>query len=436
MRLPTRLVPDCRSLLAGADLTLRPACLPGCRYLAPECCRAKWYPVSDVWAVGVMACYLLTGKQGLASSALCTVPRLLLVRYLRDSLIAFSLHSSFRRLPIPGPHVSKDARPGPHAAQVSPAGPAGARPAALSIRSRRRSRSRTLLFPVCCPPRCLPPWLQCAAAFALRSWIWRSPNSRHCPRRLAPSSRACWSKIRCRHAHSCRRHGSQHPQGHTSQRLAGSLRPAPASWFTPPDLHPTSHPVLLALQRPSAEEALRHPFLKGKKEDRAAGKPLDKTVVQRIQARSRRSHRPGCRRPSAPRMNQHPTTPWLHAQPHHPLLHAPMPDAPALFQPSLPPLTRSRLPGPAAAVSHPGVPAPRSLPAALRPELSVQAQRAGAHCRRPSGHAFHPRAHLPRRLGQAPRGRSRRSRPPACVACLGGRPLGWQLPRCCGQAVV
>lgn len=32
-----------------------------CRYLAPECCRAKWHPASDVWAVGVMACYLLTG---------------------------------------------------------------------------------------------------------------------------------------------------------------------------------------------------------------------------------------------------------------------------------------------------------------------------------------------------------------------------------------
>lgn len=31
------------------------------RYLAPECCRAKWYPQSDVWATGIMACYLLTG---------------------------------------------------------------------------------------------------------------------------------------------------------------------------------------------------------------------------------------------------------------------------------------------------------------------------------------------------------------------------------------
>jgi hypothetical protein len=38
------------------------------------------------------------------------------------------------------------------------------------------------------------------------------------------------------------------------------------------------------LQRPSAEEALRHPFLRGSKAERAAGKPLDKTVVQRIQA--------------------------------------------------------------------------------------------------------------------------------------------------------
>ena len=39
------------------------------RYLAPECCRAKWYPVSDVWAVGVMSCYLLTGKGSSAVQA-------------------------------------------------------------------------------------------------------------------------------------------------------------------------------------------------------------------------------------------------------------------------------------------------------------------------------------------------------------------------------
>ncbi len=31
------------------------------RYLAPEACRAKWYPASDVWSCGVMAAYLLTG---------------------------------------------------------------------------------------------------------------------------------------------------------------------------------------------------------------------------------------------------------------------------------------------------------------------------------------------------------------------------------------
>ncbi|GAB4824010.1 hypothetical protein N2152v2_011056 [Parachlorella kessleri] len=30
-------------------------------YLAPEACRAKWYPASDVWSCGVMAAYLLTG---------------------------------------------------------------------------------------------------------------------------------------------------------------------------------------------------------------------------------------------------------------------------------------------------------------------------------------------------------------------------------------
>lgn len=49
-----------------------PLLLPnlGCRYLAPECCRAKWHPRSDVWAVGVMACYLLTGARDAALSAL------------------------------------------------------------------------------------------------------------------------------------------------------------------------------------------------------------------------------------------------------------------------------------------------------------------------------------------------------------------------------
>lgn len=32
-----------------------------CRYLAPEVCRGKWFPASDVWACGIMAAYLLTG---------------------------------------------------------------------------------------------------------------------------------------------------------------------------------------------------------------------------------------------------------------------------------------------------------------------------------------------------------------------------------------
>ena len=31
-------------------------------YMAPEVCRAKWYPTSDVWAAGVMAAQMLTGK--------------------------------------------------------------------------------------------------------------------------------------------------------------------------------------------------------------------------------------------------------------------------------------------------------------------------------------------------------------------------------------
>lgn len=30
-------------------------------YLAPEACRAKWWPATDVWAAGVMAAYMLTG---------------------------------------------------------------------------------------------------------------------------------------------------------------------------------------------------------------------------------------------------------------------------------------------------------------------------------------------------------------------------------------
>jgi calcium-dependent protein kinase len=30
-------------------------------YLAPEACRGKWWPATDVWACGIMAAYMLTG---------------------------------------------------------------------------------------------------------------------------------------------------------------------------------------------------------------------------------------------------------------------------------------------------------------------------------------------------------------------------------------
>ncbi|EFN55463.1 hypothetical protein CHLNCDRAFT_35404, partial [Chlorella variabilis] len=120
-------------------------------YLAPECCRAKWYPVSDVWAVGVMACYLLTGAYPFLDRMSPKMPDL--VRTLRSIC--------FEELDLAQPQFQ-----------------------ALS------EEARTF--------------------------------------------------------------------------IQGLLVKDP-------------------LQRPSAEEALRHPFLKGKKEDRAAGKPLDKTVVQRIQ---------------------------------------------------------------------------------------------------------------------------------------------------------
>ncbi len=36
-------------------------------------------------------------------------------------------------------------------------------------------------------------------------------------------------------------------------------------------------------QRPTARQALNHPWLKGSAADRTHGKALDKTVVQRIQ---------------------------------------------------------------------------------------------------------------------------------------------------------
>ncbi|KAL4458324.1 hypothetical protein ABPG75_013189 [Micractinium tetrahymenae] len=120
-------------------------------YLAPECCRAKWHSVSDVWAVGVMACYLLTGAYPFMDRVSPKMPDL--ARTLRS--ICFE-ELDLGRKEFEG--LSDDAR-----------------------------------------------------AF-IRALLVKDP-----------------------------------------------------------------------LKRPSAEEALRHPFLRGSAEDRASGKPLDKTVVQRIQ---------------------------------------------------------------------------------------------------------------------------------------------------------
>ena len=33
-----------------------------CRYLAPEACRGKFEPATDVWAVGAMTAQMLTGE--------------------------------------------------------------------------------------------------------------------------------------------------------------------------------------------------------------------------------------------------------------------------------------------------------------------------------------------------------------------------------------
>ncbi|KAL4423096.1 hypothetical protein ABPG77_004779 [Micractinium sp. CCAP 211/92] len=121
-------------------------------YLAPECCRAKWYPASDVWAVGVMACYLLAGAY-------------------------------------------------PFLDRVSPKMPDLAR--------------------------------------TLRS--------------------ICFEELDL---------GRREFEG-----LSGDARAFIQALL-----------VKDPLKRPSAEEALKHPFLRGSAGNRAAGKPLDQTVVQRIQA--------------------------------------------------------------------------------------------------------------------------------------------------------
>ena len=45
-------------------------------YLAPEACRGRWYPSTDVWACGVMAAYMLTGHYPFIDRASPAMPDL------------------------------------------------------------------------------------------------------------------------------------------------------------------------------------------------------------------------------------------------------------------------------------------------------------------------------------------------------------------------
>lgn len=70
---------------------------------------------------------------------------------------------------------------------------------------------------------------------------------------------------------------------------AGSTVAASPTPQPPNQPHPLPPPPHTHCQRPTADEALRHPFLSGGREgvaDRGAGRPLDKQVVQRIQVRA------------------------------------------------------------------------------------------------------------------------------------------------------
>lgn len=155
--------------------------------------------------------------------------------------------------------------------------------------------------------------------------------------------------------------------------------------------HPSAPPHR---QRPTAADALRHPFLSGGREgaaDRGAGRPLDKQVVQRIQVGAPSALWGGacccCLRRAASRVR---------------------PAARRLSRPTLgPPSGLQPWRHPATTPLHP----PTPPPAALCPVLAVQAHGAGAHCRRPAGHALLPRPLHPRRLGRAP------ACLPACAAC-------------------
>ena len=123
-------------------------------YLAPECCRAKWWPASDVWAVGVMACYLLSGAYPFLDRLTPKMP---------------DLARTLRRCGAVG------------SGDVVGCWAVWGNGGVLAFLSAELS----------IPP--FPP-----AASALRNWTWDAASSPACPPRPRNSSRRCWSKTRCR----------------------------------------------------------------------------------------------------------------------------------------------------------------------------------------------------------------------------------------------